>query len=107
MNKGTKIRTALRVAFSIYAAFCVWQTAIEALGKQIGIPWLAAVCAVIIVLSGLVVDAITTYLNNDYTEVAAKHTGAMRQEKAEQKEGYVGDYFFEDPDDEEVGETDE
>ena len=106
MNTGTRIRTALRVAFSIYTAFCVWQTAIDALGKQLGIPWLAALCAIIIVLSGIIVDVLTTYYNNDYTEIAAKHTGNMRQEKAEQKEGYIGDYFYSDPD-EEVGEGDE
>lgn len=94
MNKGTKIRTALRIAFSIYTAFCMWQVSIGKLSEQLKAPWLVALCAIIIVVSGITVDILTTYYNNDYTEVAAKHTGEMRQEKQEQKELYIGDYFY-------------
>ena len=94
MNKGTKIRTALRIAFSIYTAFCMWQVSIGKLSEQLKAPWLVALCAIIIVVSGITVDVLTTYYNNDYTEVAAKHTGEMRQEKLEKKENYVGDYFY-------------
>ena len=94
MNKGTKIRTALRIVVSIYTAFCAWQVSIAELSKQLQAPWLIAVCAIIIVASGIAVDALTTYYNNDYTEVAARHTGEMRQEKLEQKENYVGDFFY-------------
>jgi hypothetical protein len=94
MNKGTKIRTALRIAFSIYTAFCMWQVSIGKLSEQLNAPWLVALCAIVIVASGIIVDVLTTYYNNDYTEVAAKHTGEMRQEKLEQEEKYVGDYFY-------------
>lgn len=94
MNKGTKIRTALRIAFSIYTAFCMWQVSIGKLSEQLKAPWLVALCAIIIVVSGIAVDALTTYYNNDYTEVAAKHTGEMRQEKQEQQANYVGDFFY-------------
>ena len=94
MNKGTKIRTALRIAFSIYTAFCMWQVSIGKLSEQLNAPWLVALCAIIIVVSGIAVDALTTYYNNDYTEIAAKHTGEMRQEKLEQQANYVGDYFY-------------
>ncbi len=117
MNKGTKIRTILRIAFSIYTAFCMWQVSIGELSEQINAPWLVGLCAIIIVVSGLVVDALTTYFNNDFTKEACIGTGITRQLKAEKKDGYVGDHFFENyeqefPDEieeeeEEVGEVDE
>ena len=81
MNKGTKIRTALRIVFSIYTAFCAWQVSINALGDQLGVPWLAAVCAVIIVMSGVAVDVLTTYYNQDYTPEGEAGTKLTRQMK--------------------------
>lgn len=107
MNKGTKIRTALRIIVSIYSAFCVHQVAISQLGDMLGIPWLAVVCAIIVVLLGLVVDALTTYYNNDYTEEACIGTGITRQLKAENSEDYIGDKFFTDIDIDESGDDDE
>lgn len=100
MNKGTKIRTALRIAFSIYTTFCMWQVSISELSKQINAPWLIIACAVVIVVSGLVVDALTTYFNNDFTEEACQGTGITRQLKAQKKNGYIGDVIV--PEDEEV-----
>ena len=38
MNKGTKIRTVLRIIVSIYSAFCVHQVAIAQLGDMLGVP---------------------------------------------------------------------
>ncbi len=107
MNNGTKIRTALRIVFSIYTAFCAWQVSITELGKQLNAPWLAALCAVIIVICGLLVDVLTTYFNNDYTEEAAIGTGVTRQLKAEKKDDYIGDFFFADYDQEYEEESDE
>lgn len=98
MNKGTKIRTALRIIVSIYSAFCIHQVAIAQFGKMIGAPWVAIVCAGIVVILGLIVDALTTYYNNDYTEEACVGTGITRQLKAEKEEGYIGDIFFTDID---------
>ena len=102
MNKGTKLRTALRVVFSIYTAFCMWEVSIAKLSEQLNTPWLVALCAVIIVVSGLIVDVLTTYFNNDFTEEACEGTGITRQKKAEKKMGYIGDRFYdeEDEDDE-------
>lgn len=34
------------------------------------------------------------YKNNDHTEIAAEHTGEMRQEKLEQDPDYVGERFY-------------
>ena len=110
MNKGTILRTIARIAFSTYTVFCMWQVSIGELGKLLDAPWLVIAVTIVIVLSGIIVDWITTYFNNDYTEVAAKHTAEMRQEKAELDPNYKGDRFFVDPDDifeEEVGASDE
>lgn len=34
------------------------------------------------------------YKNNDHTAIAARHTGEMRQEKAEQDPNYEGERFY-------------
>lgn len=34
------------------------------------------------------------YKNNDHTEIAAEHTGEMRQEKLEQDPNYTGERFY-------------
>lgn len=94
MNKETILRTIARVAFSIYTAFCIWQVSIGELSKLLNAPALAIIFTCVIILCGLIVDVITTYFNNDYTKVAAKHTAEMRQHKAELKDDYVGDRFF-------------
>lgn len=107
MNRGTKIRTALRIVFSIYTTFCMWQVSIAELSKQINAPWLIAVCAVVIVISGLLVDALTTYYNNDFTEEACMGTGVTRQLKAEKKAGYIGDTFYSDYEQEYIEESEE
>ncbi len=107
MNNGTKIRTALRIVFSIYTAFCAWQVSISELSKQLNAPWLIAVCAVIIVASGIIVDILTTYYNNDYTEEAAQGTGLTRQLKEQKKDGYIGEYFDMEEDAENFEDDDE
>lgn len=48
------------------------------------------------------------YKNNDHTEIAAEHTGEMRQEKEEQNPDYVGERFYtEDPDGVDIDELDD
>lgn len=101
MNKGTKVRTVLRIVFSIYTAFCAWQVSIGELSKQLNAPWLIALCAAVIVIAGLLVDALTTYCNNDFTEEACIGTGITRQLKKEKEEGYQGEIFFDAIEDEE------
>jgi hypothetical protein len=81
MNKGTKVRTALRIAVSIYTGLCVWEVAIAKLSEQLHTPWLVAVCAAAIVLSGLAVDVLTTYYNQDYTVEGDTGTKVTRQMK--------------------------
>ena len=101
------MRTVARIAFSVYTAFCMWQVTIGELGNLLHAPLLAVACAVIIVVSGLIVDIITTYFNNDYTEVAAQHTAEMRQHKRELEEDYIGDRFFTEDIPDEYEEVDE
>ena len=90
MNTGTKIRTALRVAVSLNTAVY----AVTAAVGQLGFGWLTVAWAILTIISDFAVAFLTTFFNNDYTEVAAKHTAEMRQEKAELKKGYIGDKFF-------------
>lgn len=90
MNTGTKIRTALRIAVSLNTAV---YTVTAAVG-QLGWGWLTVAWSVLTIISDFAVAFITTYYNNDYTEVAAQHTAEMRQHKAELEDGYVGDRFF-------------
>ena len=92
MNTGTKIRTALRIAVSLNTAVY----AVTAAVGQLGWGWLTVAWAVLTIISDFAVAFLTTYFNNDYTEVAAKHTADMRQHKAELEEGYIGDRFFTD-----------
>lgn len=90
MNRGTKIRTALRVAVSLNTAVY----AVTAAVGQLGFGWLTVAWAILTIISDFAVAFLTTYFNNDYTKVAAQHTAEMRQHKAEMKTDYVGDRFF-------------
>ena len=103
MNTGTKIRTALRIAVSLNTAVY----AVTAAVGQLGWGWLTVAWAVLTIISDFAVAFFTTYYNNDYTEVAAKHTADMRQEKRELKEDYIGDKFFTDDFEEEEEVEDE
>lgn len=93
MNKGTKARTILRIIFSIYTGFCMWEVSIKELGDKLDAPWLAVICSVVIVAAGLLVDILTTYFNNDYTEAGAIGTEMTRNMKKLEKE-----FIFEDQD---------
>lgn len=101
MNTGTKFRTVLAIAIAFYTA--VLKTDVADFGNDI----VNLIYQIVMKLATFVVIFLITYYNNDYTEVAAKHTADMRQEKRELEEGYIGDRFFTDevPDEyEEVGE---
>lgn len=95
MNTGTKIRTALAIATSINMAIAAMDVA------QFGNETANTIYKIFSMIANAIVVGLVAYYNNDYTKVAAEHTGAMRQEKAEQKENYVGEKFFEDVEDHE------
>lgn len=103
MDKGTKIRTALRIAVSLNTAIYAVSAAVGALGFS----WLTLAWAILTIISDLVVSALTTYYNNNYTEEACVGTGITRQLKAEKKADYIGDIFFTDVDNEVIEENED
>ncbi len=106
MNTGTKFRVFLYVVALLNQAnvtIGVWE---------FGDPRVDSVYKIFSYLLTLTATAITLWFNNDFTEEACIGTGVTRQLKAEKQVGYVGDYFFNDVDDEpiddeEVGDEDE
>lgn len=80
MNAGTRIRTALAAVAVINQAF-VMIGPVD-FGNEISnqiYKWLSFLFLVGTVAAGV-------WYNNDFTPVAAKHTGAMRKEKAGAKQ---------------------
>ena len=104
MNFGTRLRTILVIATSLHTALIA--TDITGFHN----PTLDTIYKVVSICLNFIIVAISAYYNNDYTEIACKHTGAMRLEK-EQKKGIItGENFFDeaedmDEEDTEVGET--
>jgi len=109
MNTGTKIRTILVIATCLNTALMATDVA------QFGNETVNLIYRILSVAANFVIVFCATWFNNDYTEEACVGTGVTRQLKAEQKENYVGDFFFTDYEegeeelDEEVeeGDTDE
>ena len=86
MNKGTIIRTALRVAVSLNTAILAVSAAVAGLNNsKVSMIW-----AVLTIISDFAVSALTTYYNNDYTAEAAQGTGLTRQLKAETNGEVIG-----------------
>ena len=90
MNFGTKLRTFLRIAVSVNTAVYAVSAAINDLGS----PRIAAAWAMFTILSDLIVAFLTTYYNNDYTQIAAEKTGEMRLVKMQKGGQYIGENFF-------------
>ncbi len=95
MNNGTKIRTVLRVAMSLYTGFMIWQATVASMGYK----WLTIVWALLTIAAGWTVDVLTTYFNQDYSKEAAIGTGITRQLKRQKEPGYTGDILFPEPED--------
>ena len=92
MNTGTKLRTALRIAVSLdTAAFAVTA----AIG-ELNIGWLTFAWGIFIIVTDFAVSALTTYYNNDYSPEMAEGTGYGRQLKAQKKDDYAGENFFDE-----------
>ena len=103
MNTGTIIRTILAVATCLNTALMATDIA------QFHNPKLDLAYKIISVVLNFVIVACVTWFNNDYTPEAAIGTGVTRQLKDEAKDGYIGDYFFDEEflDQNEEGEEDE
>ena len=92
MNKGTKIRTALRVATSLNTAAYVGVAMIG----DMGIEWLTYAWGIFVVITDIVVAGLTTYYNNDYTPEMAEATGYGRMLKAQKNGEVLGENFFDE-----------
>ena len=89
MNKGTIIRTILVIATCFNTALMATDVA------QFHNAKLDLVYKILSVVANFVIVFCATWFNNDYTEEACIGTGITRQLKAEQKEDYEGEVFFE------------
>ena len=88
MNKGTVIRTILVIATCFNTALMATDVA------QFGNDTINLIYKVLSVVANFVIVFCATYFNNDYTEEACIGTGITRQLKAEAKDDYEGDIFF-------------
>lgn len=90
MNSGTKIRTAL------FAIACVNQSIVSIGDVDLGNETANLIYRVISLACTIISGAFALYFNNDFTEAAAVGTGITRQMKAELKEDYNGETFFDE-----------
>lgn len=81
MNKGTKLRTILRIAVSLQNTAVVLTASVQAFASEYHIGWLTFVWAIFALICNFVVDAITTYYNNDYTVEGTTGTKVTRDMK--------------------------
>ena len=94
MNFGTKLRTVLVIASCLNTALLATDV------TQFGNETVNLIYHILSVAANFVIVFCATYYNNDYTVEAAIGTGITRQLKAEKVDGYVGDVFYEDDDEE-------
>lgn len=101
MNIGTKIRTVLVIATCFNTALMATDVA------QFHNATLNLIYKILSVVANFIIVFCATYYNNDYTDEACIGTGITRQLKAEQSDDYVGDYFFEDEEEDMTDEQDD
>lgn len=94
MNFGTKLRTVLVIASCLNTALLATDV------TQFGNETVNLIYRILSVAANFVIVFCATYYNNDYTVEAAIGTGITRQLKAEKVDGYVGDVFYEDDNEE-------
>ena len=102
MNFGTKVRTIARIVASLNTAVYAVNAAVVGLGFG----WLTLAWTIATIVVDFAVAFFTTYYNNDYSKIAAEHTGAMRLEKEQmggniEGENFLDDFIEEDEDEEE------
>ena len=85
MNLGTKIRTVMLVAVLLLALLSIFDV------------FFTTIIGKVVVSALLVASAFVVYwYNNDWTEAACLGTGVARQHKREQKDDYIGDFFYQE-----------
>lgn len=92
MNTGTKLRTILAIATSLNTALMATDLA------GFSNATIDTIYKVASIVLNFIIVAIATYYNNDYTETAAMHTGAMRLEKLQQAGDIDGENFIDELD---------
>ena len=99
MNKGTILRTVLRVAVSLQTAICMTTAVITDFNnKSLILAW-----AIFAIVCDFVIAFITTYYNNDYTVEGDVGTTVTREMKANR----LNNVYVEEPEDAEVLDNDE
>lgn len=89
MNFGTKLRTVARIVASLNTAVYAVSASVAGLGfSKLTLLW-----TILTIIVDFAVAFVTTYYNNDYTDIASEYTGEMRQKKAELKDDYIGEKF--------------
>ena len=100
MNTGTKLRTILAIATSLNTALIATDV------TGFNNPKLDTIYKVVSIILNFIVVALVTYYNNDYTEIAAEHTGRVRLEKKQSRGITDGEDFLTELDDEEDEDAD-
>lgn len=95
MNFGTKLRTILAIATSLNTALMATDL------TGFNSPTLETIYRIVSIVLNFIIVACVTYYNNDYTEIACEHTGAMRLEKEQRKGIITGEDFYEEIEEEE------
>ncbi len=98
MNTGTKLRTILIIATCLNTALM----ATDVTGFHNAV--LDTIYTWASIILNFIIVALATYFNNDYTPIAAEHTGRMRLEKAQNAGIINGEDFTDDPQPDEDGE---
>ena len=99
MNFGTKLRTVLRIAVSLQNTAVVLTASVQAFASEYHIGWLTLAWAIFALLCNFVVDALTTYYNNDYTVEGSVGTKVTREMKELAETEWIA---ADEPDDAEV-----
>ena len=90
MNLGTKLRTILAIATALNTANVASAFA------EFDNPTLNMIYKAISLIALIIVLSVNTYYNNDYSKIAAEHTGAMRLEKEQMGGNIEGENFLDD-----------
>jgi len=97
MNNATRRRSVEAILCYIFMVFATLHIPVP------GEDWQEIIVkGILIALEAFELFYEQHYKNNDHTEIAAEHTGEMRQEKLEQDPNYQGERFYT----EELGATD-
>lgn len=102
MNEETRRRTVESIILYVFMVFTTFHLPVP------GEEWQEIIVKLVLcLLEAFELFYEQHYKNNDHTEIAAEHTGEMRQEKLEQDPDYVGERFYtEDPDGADIDELD-